>query len=529
MTATQPGASAADLFPGGGEMGERIRDLDWSATSLGPVDRWSPALRSAVRMTIDSPFPISLWCGPQLLLIYNDAYQCVLGTRHLRALGCPGHEVWSDAWHELGPMFEQIRSGGKPTFAEDARFVVERPDGPTGEAWFTFGLSPIRDDAGEIVAFLHIASETTKRVEAERRYHFLTNALPVQIWTATPDGALDYVSDRVAEYFGKTPAQVIGEGWLSVLHPDDVDRTIQRWSASLQSGQPYEVEFRLWSAEHSAYRWHLGRAMPQRDASGNIIRWFGTNTEIEERKQTEVELRRLTAEATEADRAKAAFLAAMSHELRTPLNAIGGYAQLIEMGVRGPITEDQRLDLLKIQRSKNHLDALVSDVLSFAKLGSGKVEYHLTDVDVQSAIQSVLEMVGPQIADKQLRIAPFSTPRQLLVVADGDKLRQILINLFGNALKFTPKGGTITLDVKAKVSDVSISVTDTGIGISEEDQDRIFEPFVQSGDALDSRDQGVGLGLAISRQLARAMRGELRVTSTLGVGSTFTLTLPRRS
>jgi signal transduction histidine kinase len=141
----------------------------------------------------------------------------------------------------------------------------------------------------------------------------------------------------------------------------------------------------------------------------------------------------------------------------------------------------------------------------------------------------VLEMVTPQIAAKRLRIAPFSTPRQLTVVADGDKLRQILINLFGNALKFTPAGGTISIDVKPTPSEVAISVADTGIGIADEDQERVFEPFTQAGKALDVRDQGVGLGLAISRQLARAMRGDLRVTSTLGAGSTFTLTLPRKS
>ncbi|HET9425045.1 MAG TPA: PAS domain-containing protein [Gemmatimonadaceae bacterium] len=678
--------SGGDVFVGSSEMAEMCRQLDWAATSLGPVEHWPEALRSIVRTILESPFPFNLWCGADRLLIYNDGYRRVLGAKHPRALGKPGREVWREIWPEIEPMFESVRQG-RPVYAEDAPFVVERADGPPGEAWFTFSLSAVRSDDGEIVAYLNVASETTKSVETRReveralaaaeraehqlrevfaqapaflavlrgkqhvfefvnaaylqlvghrdllgkpvvealpevttqgfvtlldevlesgvpfvgrelpvmlqrekggdlaqvyvnfvyqpitdpegkrigivahgsdvtesvlarreverlwfesesarkaaqeseaRYRFMTNAIPVQIWTATPDGALDYISEPAARYFGKTASEVIGDQWLSVLHPDDVDRTMDRWRRSLESGEAYEVEFRLWSAEHQGYRWHLGRATPQRDETGHLVRWFGTNTEIEERKQAEVELQRLTAEATEADRAKAAFLAAMSHELRTPLNAIGGYAQLMEMGVRGPITEEQRIDLLKIQRSKNHLDALVSDVLNFAKLGSGKMEYHLANVDVHNAIQSVLEMVGPQIAAKQLRIAPYSTPRQLTVLADADKVRQILINLFGNALKFTPPGGVISLDVKPGEYEVAISVTDTGIGIPEEDQARIFEPFTQSGHALDSRDQGVGLGLAISRQFARAMRGDLRVVSTVGSGSTFTLTLPRR-
>jgi len=439
---------------------------------------------------------------------------------------------------------------GVPFVGRELPVMLQREKGgDLAQVYVNFVYQPLTDSTGERVGVAAHGWDVTESVLARReierlwfeseaarksaqgseeRYRFTANAVPVQIWTATPDGALDFVSVRAEEYFRKSASEIIGDQWLSVLHPDDVDRTMERWKHSITTGEPYEVEFRLWSAEHQAYRWHLGRAIPQLDATGHVIRWFGSNTEIEERKQAEVELRRLTVEAQEADKAKAAFLAAMSHELRTPLNAIGGYAQLMEMGVRGPITEDQRVDLLKIQRSKNHLDALVSDVLNFAKLGSGKMEYHIATVDVQGIIQSVLEMVAPQIAAKELRIAPFTTPRQLTVVADSDKLRQILINLFGNALKFTPTGGVISLDIKATEYEVAISVTDTGIGIPEEQQARIFEPFTQAGRALDARDQGVGLGLAISRQFARAMRGDLRVMSEPGKGSTFTLTLPRR-
>jgi PAS domain S-box-containing protein len=676
-----------EVFVGDSDMAKRCREVDWSRTSLGSVDEWPEALRVTVRTILESPFATNLYCGPDYFLIYNDAYRHVLGAKDARALGRPGREVWAEIWGQVQPMLDSVRAGGPAIYTEDGRFLMERQDGPPDEAWFTFSLSPIRDDDGNMVAFLNVVAETTERVlarrrvdealaaaeraerrlrdvfaqapaflavmrgrshvfefvngayqqlvghrdlvgkpiaealpeinsqgfvtlldevletgvpfvgrelpvmlqrekdgdlvqvfvdfvyqpiteangervgivahgsdvtasvlarreierlwyeseasrkaalQSEERYRFTANAIPVQIWTATPDGALDYISDRTAEYFGKSVSEVIGEQWLSVLHPDDVNHTLERWKHSLETGEPYEVEFRLWSARHQAYRWHLGRAMPQRDESGAIIRWFGTNTDIEDAKQTEVELRRLTAEAQEADRAKAAFLAAMSHELRTPLNAIGGYAQLMEMGVRGPITEEQRIDLLKIQRSKNHLDALVSDVLNFAKLGSGKMEYHLATVDVHGAIQSVLEMVAPQVAAKSLRIAPFTTPRDLSVHADPDKVRQILLNLFGNALKFTPPAGVISLEVRPSEYEVSISVTDTGMGISEEDQARIFEPFTQAGRPLDSRDQGVGLGLAISRQFARAMGGDLRVVSEVGKGSTFTLTLPRR-
>jgi signal transduction histidine kinase len=257
------------------------------------------------------------------------------------------------------------------------------------------------------------------------------------------------------------------------------------------------------------------------------MRWFGTNTDIEDQKRAEAELKRLTVEATEANRAKSDFLAAMSHELRTPLNAIGGYAQLIEMGVRGPVTEEQRVDLLKIQRSKDHLDGLVRDVLNFAKLGAGRIELRIGEVDVRKTMDSLLDMVTPQLAQKQLRLAPFAPPAGITIVADSDKTLQILVNLFANALKFTPAGGTISLALQASDHEVAISVSDTGIGIPAQQMERIFEPFVQAERALHTGDQGVGLGLAISRQLARAMGGTLTVESAVGVGSTFTLTLPR--
>jgi PAS domain S-box-containing protein len=682
--AVQPDTSA--LFAGDGEIAQRCRSIDWSATSLGPADAWPAALRTAVRMALECPFPINLWCGRELLLVYNDAYRAVLGAKHPTALGRPGNEVWGEIWPEIAPMFDRIRLGGVPEYAENARFLMERRSGPPTEAWFTFSLSPIRDEAGEVVAFLNVATETTDRVlatreahearaaaeraehqlrevfaqapafmavlrgpnhvfefaneayiqlvngrdiigkavaealpevsaqgfitlldrvlstgvphvgratpvmldptsgsgpalvyldfvyqpltdaggervgivvhgtdvtaavrarheverlwveseqaranaqESEARYRFLANSIPVQVWTATPDGALDYVSDLTAQYFGKTAQQVVGEQWLGVLHPDDVEQTMARWRRSLATGEPYEVEFRLWSAAHGGYRWHLARATAQRGDGGTIIRWFGTNTEIEERKRAESELHRLTVEATEANRAKGDFLAAMSHELRTPLNAIGGYAQLIEMGVRGPVTDEQRVDLLKIQRSKNHLDALVSDVLNFAKLGSGKIEFRLRPIRVRQTLDAVIEMITPQLEQKQLRLASYSAPDDPLVMADDDRCRQILLNLFANALKFTPPGGTVTPGVWATADVVSISVTDTGIGIPEEQLERIFEPFVQARRAVDPTDHGFGLGLAISRQLTRAMGGDLTVQSDAGAGSTFTLTLPR--
>jgi len=197
------------------------------------------------------------------------------------------------------------------------------------------------------------------------------------------------------------------------------------------------------------------------------------------------------------------------------------------MGVRGPVTEEQRTDLARIQRSKNHLDRLVSDVLNFAKLGAGRIDLHIGPIPVKPILSSVVDMIGPQLAEKELTLAPISVAADVVVSGDIDKTRQILINLLSNALKFTPAHGGISIGVNPLERAVAITVSDTGIGVPEDQLERIFEPFAQAKRALVEADSGVGLGLAISRQLARAMSGDLTVSSVVGRGSSFTLTLPR--
>ncbi len=246
-------------------------------------------------------------------------------------------------------------------------------------------------------------------------------------------------------------------------------------------------------------------------------------------KSTQAEQQRRFAE--DANRAKGQFLAHMSHELRTPLNAIGGYAQLLEMGVHGPVTEAQGEALARIQRSQRHLLALINDVLNFAKLEAGHIGYVIEPLPVNEVVCALEPLVAPQLAAKSLSYTCEVVPPDIIVRADEDKLQQIMLNLLSNAIKFTPAGGTISISASASAETVTIFVTDTGIGIPDDRFDAVFEPFVQLGRATTGGtavgQEGTGLGLAISRDLARAMGGELTVRSTLGSGSTFELRLPR--
>jgi PAS domain S-box-containing protein len=351
------------------------------------------------------------------------------------------------------------------------------------------------------------------------RFEHLLELSPQVVWFGGPDGRITYCNPYWYEYTGLSERKTLGDGWIGAIHPDDRERVVDSWRAATTEGRDYELELRL-RGRDGEYCWFLARSRPARDESGEIDAWLGIAVDIEERKKAEEE-------AWAASQAKSEFLASMSHELRTPLNAIGGYAELLALGIRGPLNSEQAQDIARIRRSQQHLLTLIQDVLNFAKVDAGQTEYHITAVPVDEALKDTESMIAPQILAKGLHYSYKGVGKTTAVLADPEKMQQIVLNLLTNAVKFTDAGGSITLSSELSGKCVDILVADTGPGISAEKLKKIFDPFVQAERRLNQPVQGVGLGLAISQDLARAMDGQVTVESVVGKGSTFTLTLPR--
>ena len=412
---------------------------------------------------------------------------------------------------------------------------------------FTFEDSRVfsAEDRAFLLAFARQGAQALERarlLEGERaavaavrdrdaRLNFAMDVAALGAWELDVETKSAWRSRRHDQIFGYDEGI---EHWtydlfLDHVHADDREQVDASFRTTLASGAPWDFTCRIRRADGQE-RWIAGRGEATTDERGRISRLLGVVRDITAEKDAELALRAAKEQSETANRAKSDFLASMSHELRTPLNAIGGYTDLLLLGIRGPITPAQAEDLSRIQRSQQHLLGLINDVLNVVRLDSGQIHYSLRDFPVTAAMTRVEELILPQLQAKGLAYMHVPCDASLLVRADEEKLRQILVNLLTNATKFTEAGRIdFWCDPSTAADDetVRIHVRDTGSGIPAHLLETIFEPFVQVGRKLNRPSEGVGLGLAISRDLARGMHGDLDVVSTEGVGSTFTLTLPR--
>ncbi|MBS0640783.1 MAG: PAS domain-containing protein [Proteobacteria bacterium] len=259
---------------------------DWSRSSLGAPESWPQTLRSVVSVAMDSKFPMFVAWGPGLGFIYNDAYAEILGNKHPAAFGARFHDIWAEIWDDIWPLIQRAMAG-EATWQENLPLVMNRR-GYDEQTWFTFSYSPVRDDTGVVAGMFCAVAETTGQVlaevalrESEAKAAAITNSIEQMIWSTRPDGFHDFYNQRWYEFTGVPVGSTDGEAWNGMFHPDDQERAWSVWRRSLETGEPYQIEYRL-RHRSGQYRWVLGRAQPVRDADGVITRWYGTCTDIDD-------------------------------------------------------------------------------------------------------------------------------------------------------------------------------------------------------------------------------------------------------
>ncbi|HEX6041557.1 ATP-binding protein [Longimicrobium sp.] len=462
---------------------------------------------------------------------------------------------------------DRARLGGEMAAAMDparrasvaTEYRVEHPDGETrwlrvqGRVEFSGPGADARPLRGvgavqDITAHKRAQEERERLIEAERHAwaqaaraaevtSLVTTHLAEGVCMTDAEGRLTYMNPAAERILGWTQEELHGRILHDAVHyqrPDGRPFPMHecRLGQVLSEARPVMDFVDHWIRKDGSLVPLVTTCAPLL-AEGRVLGAVLSMHDDTARRTGEAERERLLeaehaarAEAEAANRAKTEFLAVMSHELRTPLNAIGGYTELLEMGIHGVVTDAQRTALERIQLSQRHLLGLINEVLNYAKLETGTVRYDVDNVRVQEMLSSVAGLVEPQARARRLALVIRPAPPELAVRADGEKLRQILVNLLGNAIKFTDGGGRVEVTCARNGDRVQLAVRDTGIGIPADKLETIFEPFVQVRSDLTRTAEGTGLGLAISRDLARGMDGDLSVESTPGQGSTFTLTLP---
>jgi PAS domain S-box-containing protein len=464
-----------------------------------------------------------------LLQMWGRTWDEAIG-RNCLELGYPD---WHAEMH--GREIEQIKATKKPVRGEVPfhgtfgprvyEYILVPVLGPDGEleavAGTTRDVTERKQFEDELLASQQRALAAAREAEEERqRFRTITNAMPQMVWTALPDGSIDYHNDQFYQFIGLRHGTVEGTVWAdAVLHPDDRQAGREIWQRSVARGEPYEMTYRL-RHRSGEFRWILARALPLRDAGGAIVKWMGTDTDIHEKKLAEDALQ-------DANRRKDEFLAMLAHELRNPLAPISAAAQVLRMAPGDPGKVRNFADV--IGRQVNHMTSLVNDLLDVSRVTRGMVQYEKAEVDLRSVILSAAEQVHPLVDARRHALALELDADGAPVTLLGDRARliQVFANLLANAAKYTAAGGRIAVALELRGARATVTVTDNGSGIDAALMPQVFDLFTQGARTPDRAQGGLGLGLALARTIVLAHGGRIQGHSDgPGNGSSFSVELP---
>lgn len=457
---------------------------------------------------------------PDLLILDYDLKTDETGLDFFRALCSDGltlPAILVTGFTDSGRVIEALRAGVADVLPKSGDYLAYLPEA-------------IARLINQVQLRQRLAAAEVMR-EREMSYRTLSEAIPQLVWTCRSNGHCDFLSKQWLDYTGAPEEQQLGSGWLDMtLHPDDLARTRAAWQAAVDGRADYDLELRLRRFD-GCYRWFKARGLPLRDGNGTILKWFGTCTDIEDNKQADQEREALLAseraartEAERAVRVKDEFVATLSHELRTPLNAILGWAQFLLRDRSDPVKLSKGLEV--IHRNARLQAQMVDDLLDMSRIMSGKLRLDVSEMELAPVIDNVLASVQPAADAKEICITG-SADAGILILGDPARLQQVLWNLVMNAIKFTPRQGTVTIALRRRNTDAELAVSDSGKGIKAEFLAHVFDRFRQEDSSTTRIFSGLGLGLAITRQLVEMHGGDIHAASDgEGRGATFTVHLP---
>jgi signal transduction histidine kinase len=532
-----------EFLTGGGEMGQRIREFEWSSTPLGPIEQWPQSLRTCMRIMLTSPQPIWIGWGKELITLYNDPYLAIIGGKHPRALGEPTAVVWREVWPAIGPMLKQVMEKDEGTYVESQLLIMER-NGYPEETYYTFSYSPIPGNGGSAAGMICFNTDDTERIISERQLQTLTR-LGKRL--ADPKTDTDIIEKTVAT-LSENPYDF---PFASFYRPDAIDKCSFPLQKALDSRKPEMVEHLqdkmgiipkgawevppdkalilpiMTSAVKDPYGYLVVGINPYRLANEKYISFFSL---VADQMATSfasihaLEEERERAEAlAEIDRTKTIFFSNISHEFRTPLTLLLGPIEDVLNNPDAAGIDKYRMGIA--HRNALRMQKLVNTLLEFSRIEAGRLEGRFTRVDICSFTRELASSFRSAIEKAGMNLYTSCDTICGEVYVDVDMWEMIVLNLVSNAFKYS-RDGHIEVAVHQAGREVQVSVTDTGAGIPEDQLEKIFNRFHRVSNVQGRSQEGTGIGLAMVKELVKLHKGSIAVSSSLGEGSTFTVSLP---